>query len=60
MAVCTEARKAVSSAQGMQATRATSRFYETWVKTARQDYEGACAAADRRDFEALGEIAEAN
>lgn len=60
VAVCAESQKAVSSSEGMRASRDTSPFYEAWVDAAHRDYSVACEAVRNRDFHALAAVAEAN
>lgn len=60
VAVCAEGPKAVSSGDGMRASRATSPFYPAWVEASHRDFETACRAVRERDFAALADIAEAN
>jgi diphosphomevalonate decarboxylase len=57
VAVTSEARKAVSSRDGMQRATA-SPFYPAWVASAAADLEEARRAIAARDLEALGLVAE--
>ena len=58
VAVCSTARKAVSSTAGMQASRLSSPFFAAWCEATEQHFESARDAVTRRDFKALAEIAE--
>jgi len=61
LVVVTEAEtKAVTSAEGMRRTVATSPFYDSWVAAAPEDARGMRAAIRDRDLERLGELAEHN
>lgn len=52
--------KAVGSREGMRHTMATSPLYAAWPAAAERDLRALHAAARKRDFTRLGEIAEAN
>ena len=52
--------KDVSSREGMKRTVDTSVFYPGWVKHIPTDLKNIKAAIDARDFELVGQIAEAN
>ncbi len=60
VAITSDARKAVSSTTGMQASAATSPFYKTWVHQASGDFADANDAIAARDFQKLAEVAELN
>ena len=60
VATTSQARKSVSSTEGMEASRLTSPFYDQWVDTSSDDYATAAAAIELRDFAALADIAEHN
>ncbi|GEQ49455.1 diphosphomevalonate decarboxylase [Tetragenococcus koreensis] len=52
--------KDVSSRNGMQRTVDTSLYYNDWLKAANIDIEKARTAIANQDFQALGEVTEAN
>lgn len=58
--VLTETEKDVSSRVGMKRTVDTSIFYEGWLAGIPQDLQAIKAGIEARDFEAVGEVAEAN
>lgn len=58
IAITSDAVKAVSSTEGMERSRHTSPFYGAWMQSTASDFDGACLAVRRRDFEALAAIAE--
>lgn len=58
VAVTDSAGKAVGSSDGMNHTMRSSPYYPAWVESVPDDLELARAAIERRDFEALGEVAE--
>ena len=58
IAVTSDAAKAVSSTEGMERSRNTSPFYGAWMQSAATDFDDACRAIRRRDFEALATTAE--
>jgi len=53
-------QKKVSSREGMKRTVDTSPFYSGWLNTIEKDLEIAKAAIRNKDFQSLGEVAEAN
>lgn len=53
-------QKAVSSREGMQRTVKTSSFYPGWLATTGEDLIRAKQAIAEKDFQALGEVTEAN
>ena len=59
IAICSDQPKAVSSSLGMIRSQ-TSPYYSRWLATAADDFDAACRAVAQRNFEQLGEIAEAN
>ena len=58
IAVTSDAAKAVSSTEGMERSRNTSPFYGAWMQSTATDFDAACRAVRRRDFEALAATAE--
>lgn len=58
IAITSDEVKAVSSTEGMQRSRHTSPFYGAWMQSTGPDFDRACLAVRRRDFEALAAIAE--
>ena len=58
VAVTDEDRKPVSSSAGMERSRTTSPFYDVWCRSTEVDYQTACDAVAKRDFEALARVAE--
>lgn len=60
VAITASAPKAVSSGDAMEISRATSPFYARWIDEQPGDLEAALAAITRRDFAALGRVAEHN
>ncbi len=60
VAVTEAGPKAIGSTEGMIRTEQTSPFYRSWVESSTDDLAEARSAVDRRDFEALAEIAEAS
>lgn len=58
VAVTSDAAKAVSSTEGMTRSRNTSPFYGSWMQSTATDFDDACRAVHRRDFEALAATAE--
>ena len=58
VAVTSDAAKAVSSTEGMERSRSTSVFYGAWMQSTGTDFDEACRAIRRRDFEALAATAE--
>lgn len=58
IAVTSDAAKAVPSTAGMERSRNTSPFYGAWVRSTATDFDEACIAVRRRDFEALAATAE--
>lgn len=59
-AVLSATMKDVSSREGMKRTVDTSVFYDGWLKSTTDDLENIKAGIKERDFEKVGEIAEAN
>ncbi|MBL4935886.1 diphosphomevalonate decarboxylase [Clostridium sp. YIM B02515] len=53
-------QKKISSREGMKRTVETSPFYSGWLDTVEKDLEKAKEAIRNRDFQSLGETAEAN
>ncbi len=60
IAVTSTAAKKVGSTDGMELTRTTSPFYESWVSSSPDDLAVARSAVAVRDFEALAMVAEAS
>ena len=58
IAVTDETPKPVSSSEGMERSRTTSPFYDGWCRSAEADFDTACRAVAKRDFEPLAEVAE--
>ena len=60
IAVTSRERKTVGSTEGMELSRRTSPFYRSWIESNARDFEAALEVVARRDFSALGAIAEAS
>ncbi len=60
VAVTTEAKKDVSSRDGMEQSRLTSPFYPSWVGGHADDLEKGIGHVDARDFFALADLSEHN
>jgi len=60
IAVTSKVAKKVGSTDGMELTRKTSPFYETWVEKSPYDLALARGAIASRDFEALAAVSEAS
>jgi len=60
VAILEPAPKPVSSRSGMTLTTQTSPMYSAWLETVGADLEAMRAAVAARDFERMGEVAEAN
>ena len=60
VAVTSRERKTVGSTEGMELSRQTSPFYEAWLDSTVRDCDAALTAVARRDFAALGSVAEAS
>lgn len=58
VAITSTASKATSSSVGMQASKATSPYFEAWTKQTPLDYVAAQNAIKSKDFAALATIAE--
>ncbi len=58
IAVVDGSRKATGSSAGMRLSADTSPYYDSWVHSARGDYDAALAAVQTRDFEALAVVTE--
>lgn len=52
--------KEKGSTVGMEHSRISSPFYQTWLETAASDYSRMLAAIERLDFEEIGNLTEAN
>lgn len=60
IAVTSKAAKKIGSTDGMELTRTTSPFYDSWVASSPSDLTAARTAIAARDFEALAEVGEAS
>lgn len=60
VAVTTEAKKAITSRDGMEQSRLTSPFYEPWIKGHADDLDAGVRHVEARDFFALAELSEHN
>jgi len=60
IAVTSKAAKKVGSTDGMELTRTTSPFYDSWVSSSPDDLAAARNAIAARDFEALAAVGEAS
>jgi diphosphomevalonate decarboxylase len=58
VAIVSDQKKSVASTGGMERTRRTSPYFDTWTNTAGDDVERARSAIFRRDLTALGETME--
>ena len=58
VAITSETAKDVSSTVGMEATRTTSAFYQSWIDTQNVDIKQAIEAIRVRDFAALADVSE--
>ncbi len=58
--VVNDAKKDISSRDGMQRTVETSAFYDGWLQTVPQDLAKAKKAIAEKDFNALGKVTEAS
>lgn len=58
VAITNKQVKAVASSQGMEQSRLTSPFYQTWVSSSGDDYANATQAINEKDFEQLAVVAE--
>jgi len=58
IAICTEQTKSTSSSSGMQLSRNTSPYYESWVSSTKQDFDHCLQAVRDRDFERVATISE--
>jgi diphosphomevalonate decarboxylase len=52
--------KKVSSREGMRITEETSPYYQSWISRAAADFELMLDAIEKKDFTAVGHIAESN
>ncbi len=52
--------KAIGSTVGMNLSHDTSPYYRQWLATAKRDYKVMLDAVERRDFSAVGALAESN
>ena len=53
-------KKKTSSSKGMEITRFTSPFYQSWVSEAQKDFDEAATAIRHRDFDKLADLSEKN
>ncbi|MEQ8767494.1 MAG: diphosphomevalonate decarboxylase [Planctomycetota bacterium] len=60
VAVTRRGPKATGSREGMEHSRETSAFWQSWLDTHPADLESARAAIEQRDFERLAEVTEAS
>jgi diphosphomevalonate decarboxylase len=60
IAITTMGPKDVSSSAGMERSRLTSPYFEAWVSSTTLDYAPMIEAVTNRDFDKLGELAEAS
>ncbi len=58
VAIASETAKDVSSTVGMEATRTTSGFYQSFIETQNVDIEQAIEAIRARDFSSLADVSE--
>jgi len=58
IAITSKVAKVVGSTEGMELTRTTSDFYESWVSSSSDDLAAARTAIEARDFQALAAVAE--
>ncbi len=58
IAITSRAPKAVGSGEGMERSRMTSPYYDTWVSGSTAEYGNAHDAINKRDFEQLATVAE--
>lgn len=58
VAITSEVAKTVSSSAGMESSRKTSPFYDSWVTGSQDDYNEAVHAIMHRDFDKLAHVAE--
>ena len=60
IALTNEIEKDIGSRPGMELSRKTSPYYESWIDCAERDYRNMLKAIKRLDFTQIGEIMEAN
>jgi diphosphomevalonate decarboxylase len=60
VAVTTEAGKTVTSRDGMEQSRRTSPYYDSWIATHANDLDSGLEFVRDRDFDGLAELAEHN
>ena len=60
VAVTTEAKKDITSRDGMEQSRLTSPFYEPWIQGHPDDLDAGIRHVEERDFFALAELSEHN
>ena len=53
-------KKKTGSSKGMEITRFTSPFYQSWVNEAQKDFDEALTAIKNRDFDKLADLSEKN
>ena len=58
--ITTREAKAVGSTEGMEHSRLTSPFYESWVRSTAEDFATARRAVVERDFDVLARVSEAS
>ncbi len=60
VAVTTESKKNISSRDGMEQSRLTSPFYESWIRDHPDDLAAGVRHVEERNFSALAELSEHN
>lgn len=60
VAICSSTPKSIASREGMQASAATSPYYDAWVAGAAADYDAGVQAVAARDFDALARVGESS
>jgi diphosphomevalonate decarboxylase len=60
VAIVSEKEKPVGSTEGMERSRLTSPFYQSWTEGADTDLEDALQAIDTKDIERLGKVMESS
>ncbi|MBV1907116.1 MAG: diphosphomevalonate decarboxylase [Pseudomonadales bacterium] len=58
VAICAEEEKDIPSSEGMQLTRRTSPYFNSWVDTTEEDFQECINAVLNKDFEHLALISE--
>jgi diphosphomevalonate decarboxylase len=60
VAVTSTAEKSVGSTDGMESSRLTSPYYDSWLETHPEDLRAGLECFEKRDFERLAELSERN